>query len=77
MSSSHLQLRRDYPNGFFGFMDAAEKTYGQQAYEAVEKCTDTVWKATREIFLKDPNLPLYADVAAALERAILGRVTSK
>lgn len=71
MSAVTLKLRQDYPNGLFGFFDAAEKAYGSHIYDAVEKCNATQWKAVKEIFLKDPNKPLFAEIAATLERAIL------
>jgi hypothetical protein len=66
-----LQLDRDFPDGFFGFCDAAEKKYGSKIYDAIESCKEKAWKVTKEIFLNNPKLPLLRDVAVALEKTIL------
>jgi hypothetical protein len=66
-----LQLNYDHFGGFFGFLDAASREYGEErAYSGVESCQAKEWTVLREIFLNDPNKPLFADTAATLERAI-------
>lgn len=70
----NLMLRQDYPDGYKSFIAAAQKKYPNvNLNEAIGSCKALCWKLTKQIFIADPSKPLYADIAEALERAILAK----